>query len=52
MLDFCRGELSSYKRPTAAALVDSLPQTGIGKIAKGVLRERVLSGEIPVVRAG
>lgn len=52
ILDFCRGELAGYKRPTAAALVDSLPQTGIGKIAKGVLRERVLSGEIQVVSAG
>ncbi len=52
VLDFCRTELSGYKRPTAAALVDSLPQTGIGKIAKGVVRERVLSGEIQVVRAG
>ena len=52
VLDFCRAELAGYKRPTAAGLVDSLPQTGIGKIAKGVLRERVLSGEIPVVRAG
>lgn len=52
VLDFCRAELTGYKRPTAAALVDSLPQTGIGKIAKGVLRDRVISGEISVVRAG
>ena len=52
LLDFCRAELAGYKRPTAAALVDSLPQTGIGKAAKGALRARVLSGEIPVVRAG
>jgi acyl-CoA synthetase (AMP-forming)/AMP-acid ligase II len=52
VLAFCRSELAGYKRPTAAALVDSLPQTGIGKTAKGVLRERVLSGEIPVVSAG
>ena len=52
VLDFCRAELTGYKRPTAAALVDSLPQTGIGKTAKTVLRERVLSGEITVVRAG
>lgn len=52
LLGFCRAELTGYKRPTAAALVDSLPQTGIGKTAKGALRERVLSGEIPVVRAG
>jgi acyl-CoA synthetase (AMP-forming)/AMP-acid ligase II len=51
VLEFCRDELAGFKRPTAAALVDSLPQTGIGKIAKGVLRERVLSGEIQVVRA-
>jgi acyl-CoA synthetase (AMP-forming)/AMP-acid ligase II len=52
VLAFCRAELAGYKRPTAAGLVDSLPQTGIGKIAKGVLRDRVMSGEIPVVRAG
>jgi acyl-CoA synthetase (AMP-forming)/AMP-acid ligase II len=52
VLDFCRAELTGYKRPTAAALVDSLPQTGIGKIAKTALRERVMSGEIQVVRAG
>lgn len=52
LLDFCRAELAGYKRPTAAALVDSLPQTGIGKTAKGVLRERLRSGEIAVVRAG
>jgi acyl-CoA synthetase (AMP-forming)/AMP-acid ligase II len=52
LLDFCRAELAGYKRPTGAALVDSLPQTGIGKTAKGVLRDRVLNGEIEVVRAG
>jgi acyl-CoA synthetase (AMP-forming)/AMP-acid ligase II len=52
VLDFCRRELSSYKRPSAAALVDALPQTGIGKTAKGEVRERVLNGEIPLVHAG
>jgi acyl-CoA synthetase (AMP-forming)/AMP-acid ligase II len=51
VLDFCRRELSSYKRPTAAALVDSLPQTGIGKTAKAELRERLLNGDIPLVHA-
>ena len=32
---FCRGELAGFKRPSAAALVDDLPLTGIGKSAKG-----------------
>jgi acyl-CoA synthetase (AMP-forming)/AMP-acid ligase II len=51
VLEFCRRELSSFKRPTAAALIDALPQTGIGKTAKTELRERVLNGEISLVHA-
>lgn len=47
----CRRELTSFKRPSAAALVDVLPATGIGKSAKSVIRERILNGEIELVRA-
>jgi acyl-CoA synthetase (AMP-forming)/AMP-acid ligase II len=47
----CRRELTSFKRPTAAALIDVLPSTGIGKSAKAVIRRQILDGEIELVRA-
>jgi acyl-CoA synthetase (AMP-forming)/AMP-acid ligase II len=52
LLSFCRTELSGFKRPSGAALVDRLPLTGIGKSAKSVVRDRILNGEITLVRAG
>ena len=52
LLSFCRTELSGFKRPSGAALVDRLPLTGIGKSAKSVVRERILNGEITLVRSG
>jgi fatty-acyl-CoA synthase len=52
LLVFCRERLASFKRPSAAALVDDLPVTGIGKSAKGLVRQRILQGEIDLVRAG
>lgn len=51
LLSFCRTELSGFKRPSGAALVDSLPLTGIGKSAKSVVRDRILNGEITLVRS-
>lgn len=51
VLRHCRRELTSFKRPSAAALVDVLPATGIGKSAKAVIRQRILDGEIDLVRA-
>ena len=51
ILHHCRRELTSFKRPSAAALVDVLPATGIGKSAKSVIRQRILDGEIALVRA-
>ena len=52
LLSFCRGELPGFKRPSGAAVVESLPLTGIGKSAKAVVRQRVMQGEIELVRAG
>jgi fatty-acyl-CoA synthase len=52
LLTFCRTELSGFKRPSGAALVDRLPLTGIGKSAKSVVRDRILNGEITLVRSG
>jgi acyl-CoA synthetase (AMP-forming)/AMP-acid ligase II len=51
LLRFCRAELSGFKRPSGAALVDRLPLTGIGKSAKSVVRDRILNGEITLVRS-
>jgi acyl-CoA synthetase (AMP-forming)/AMP-acid ligase II len=51
VLHHCRRALTSFKRPSAAALVDVLPATGIGKSAKAVIRQRILDGEIALVRA-
>jgi len=51
VLGFCRAELSGFKRPTGAAVMDSLPLTGIGKSSKAEILRRVLEGEVELVRA-
>lgn len=40
---YCQERLASYKRPKAIHLVAELPRTGIGKIARRVIRERALA---------
>jgi acyl-CoA synthetase (AMP-forming)/AMP-acid ligase II len=42
---FCRERLTGYKRPKAIHIVAELPRTGIGKIARRVVRERLLGSE-------
>ena len=49
LLDHCRTKLSSFKRPSAAALVDSIPTTGIGKSDKATVRRMIADGEITLV---
>jgi long-chain acyl-CoA synthetase len=39
LLNFCSGRIASYKRPKSVEIVDELPRTSVGKIAKNVLRE-------------
>ncbi len=51
LLAHCRQELKGFKRPSAAALVDVLPSTGIGKVAKALLRSQILEGGVHLVRA-
>ena len=51
LLDHCREILRGPKRPSGAAVVERLPVTGIGKSAKGELRESIINGEVPIVRA-
>lgn len=40
---FCHENLAGYKRPKAIHIVTDLPRTGIGKIARRVVRERLLA---------
>jgi len=51
LLSHCRQSLKGFKRPSAAAVVDILPSTGIGKIAKNLLRDQIVRGEIALVHA-
>ncbi|WP_232827612.1 class I adenylate-forming enzyme family protein [Jiangella endophytica] len=50
LLSHCRSLLTSYKRPTGAGLIDTLPTTGIGKTAKDTVRKMIVDGKINVVR--
>lgn len=43
---FCQERLVGYKRPKAIHIVAELPRTGIGKIARRVVRERVLASGV------
>lgn len=40
---FCHERLTGYKRPKVIHIVSELPRTGIGKIARRVVRERVIA---------
>ncbi len=40
---FCRERLTGYKRPKAIHVVPELPRTGIGKIARRVVRQNILA---------
>ncbi len=43
---FCHERLAGYKRPKAIHIVPDLPRVGIGKIARRVVRERLLVSDI------
>lgn len=49
LLRHCDEELSSYKRPSAVAVISDLPVIGIGKSAKSVLKKQLLQGELELV---
>ena len=50
VLEFCRAQLTGFKRPSGAALMDALPVTGIGKSSKSEIRRRIIDGELILVR--
>jgi long-chain acyl-CoA synthetase len=39
VLEFCSTRLARFKTPSAIRIVDSLPHSGVGKVAKGRLRD-------------
>ncbi|MDX2061101.1 MAG: AMP-binding protein [Gemmatimonadales bacterium] len=42
---FCHERLAGYKRPKAIHVVTTLPRTGIGKVARRVIREQLLASD-------
>jgi fatty-acyl-CoA synthase len=40
LIDYCRGQLATFKIPVHAEIVDAFPLVGINKVSKAVLRER------------
>jgi acyl-CoA synthetase (AMP-forming)/AMP-acid ligase II len=43
---FCQERLTAYKRPKVFHVVADLPRTGIGKIARRLMREQVINGGV------
>lgn len=43
LIEFCRGKVAGYKKPTSILLVDSIPRNFSGKVLRNVLRETFLS---------
>jgi acyl-CoA synthetase (AMP-forming)/AMP-acid ligase II len=44
LMDFCRGRIAGYKRPTSVDFVDQLPRNASGKVLKRELREPYWQG--------
>jgi long-chain acyl-CoA synthetase len=40
IIEHCRAHIGGYKIPRRIALVDALPRTAVGKVQKGILREK------------
>ncbi|MCX5908406.1 MAG: AMP-dependent synthetase, partial [Deltaproteobacteria bacterium] len=44
IIDFCKDNLASYKKPQSVDFVSSLPRVGAEKIARNKLREKYWAG--------
>ncbi len=44
LMEFCRTNLASFKRPRSVVFVDELPRNPMGKVLKRVLREQYAKG--------
>ncbi len=45
LINFCREQIASYKKPRHVVFIDALPKNASGKILKRELRDRLLRGE-------
>ena len=45
VIELCKANLASYKKPKSVEFVQSLPKTPTGKILKRELRERYWQGQ-------
>jgi malonyl-CoA/methylmalonyl-CoA synthetase len=41
LIDFCRDQLASYKKPRVVVFVESLPRNALGKVQKHLVREQI-----------
>jgi acyl-CoA synthetase (AMP-forming)/AMP-acid ligase II len=48
LMQFCKGQLASYKVPKSVDIVTALPHTEIGKVNKVKLEESILLRTDPV----
>ena len=44
LMEYCRANLSSFKRPRSVVFTDELPRNPMGKVLKRVLREQYAEG--------
>jgi fatty-acyl-CoA synthase len=40
VIEYCKSQLASYKKPKRVEFIESLPRNPSGKVLKNVLRER------------
>ena len=46
VIQYCRENLASYKKPTKVIFTASLPRNASGKVKKNELRDRLVKGEL------
>lgn len=44
IMEYCKKNIASYKKPKSIEFVDSLPKSGVGKVQKNILREEYWKG--------
>lgn len=45
LIEFCKGRLASYKKPTSVEFVESLPKSAVGKVVRRLLRDPYWEGK-------
>jgi len=45
IIDFCKQNLASYKKPKSVEFIDELPKNPFGKVLKRELREKYWAGQ-------